>query len=121
MKPSVKAKKLVKRYSNAVAVWESTKWVGGQDAVKKAETLMVSDGERLLAYIASIEPPVKPRRKPKIETGDTVRVIGQGRQTAVVVAPCTDIEGGVILDRDIGGFRFWNVKDLVLTKKGKNK
>lgn len=67
-----------------------------------------------------------------IEVGQTVRLrqnvvrsIGEDvrlcRQRATVVSFIADIEGGVVLDRHIGGFRCWNVKDLAKGEFGGNR
>lgn len=58
----------------------------------------------------------------KIELGDTVafngtyrHIIPAGRQnnkTARVIAFLSDIEGGVLLDRDLHGLKYWNLSDL---------
>lgn len=33
-------------------------------------------------------------------------------RTATIRALLADVEGGVLLDRHMGGFRYWNVQDL---------
>lgn len=40
------------------------------------------------------------------------RRVRRGRQTAVIIGMYNDIEGGVILDRYIEGFRSWNLDEL---------
>ena len=52
----------------------------------------------------------------KAKIGDRVRVKSH-RQHAIVAQLYTDIKGGVKLDRMIGGFYSWNVKDLVMVQK----
>lgn len=39
------------------------------------------------------------------------------RRVAYIKGLYSDIEGGVILDREIDGFRSWNVQDLTLLKR----
>ena len=50
------------------------------------------------------------------KVGDKVRVKGF-RHHAVVARLYADIKGGVKLDRLVGGFYSWNVKDLVRCAK----
>lgn len=47
----------------------------------------------------------------RFKIGNKVRVKGE-RGTAEIVLFLSDVKGGVILDRHIGGFRCWNVLDL---------
>lgn len=47
----------------------------------------------------------------KFRIGDTVRV-GRITKTACIAQIYRDIHGGVRLDRIVGGFVSWNVKDL---------
>ena len=54
-----------------------------------------------------------------IRKGSTVRLkigtpgVGRGRRgKAKVRARLNDIRGGVLLESPLGGFRYWNVKDL---------
>lgn len=56
----------------------------------------------------------------KFKIGDAVRV-KNSRLKSVIVNFISDIEGGVVLDRYILGFRCWNVEDLRLWKKRKKK
>ena len=41
-----------------------------------------------------------------------VKTYGDKRGIAKVVSYLTGIEGGVLLDRQLGGFQCWNVADL---------
>ena len=50
-----------------------------------------------------------------IRVGDTVRLRGYKR-AATVVATLSGIRGGVVLDKPLRGFRYWNVKDLEKVK-----
>jgi hypothetical protein len=54
-----------------------------------------------------------------LQPGDTVRVIGL-RGTAKVRAILTNVHGA-LLDKRIGRFRVWNLDELRLVKRGKNK
>lgn len=58
-----------------------------------------------------------------IKVGDVVRLkkgfyvgrVAEGRQdnrTATVRSLLTDIEGGLFMDRDLRGCRYWNVEDV---------
>jgi hypothetical protein len=37
----------------------------------------------------------------------------RNHMTATIRAFLVDVEGGVFLDRHMGGFRYWNVEDLL--------
>lgn len=50
------------------------------------------------------------------KVGDQVRVRGF-KQCAVIESLYPDIRGGVRLDRMVGGYYSWNVKDLVRCAK----
>lgn len=57
--------------------------------------------------------------KPKgFSIGDTVLVADTLKQ-AVIEAFLSDIRGGVRLDREVQGLRFWNVQELKVIRKGK--
>ena len=53
--------------------------------------------------------------KPKLKPGDTVRVIGE-RGTSKVRAILTSMSGA-LLEKQIGGFRNWNLDELRLVKR----
>ena len=55
----------------------------------------------------------------KLKPGDTVQVIGS-RRTAKVHAILTSVHGA-LLDRQIDGFRNWNLDELRLVKRSKQK
>jgi hypothetical protein len=55
--------------------------------------------------------------KVKLKLGDTVRVLGS-RGTAKIRAILTDVHGA-LLDRQIDGFRRWNLDELRLVKRSK--
>jgi len=55
------------------------------------------------------------RTNPDFCVGSTVRLKGRKR-TAKITNLFVDIEGGVRLDRHLGGFRCRNVQDLELVK-----
>ena len=44
------------------------------------------------------------RLKPEISSGD---------ETAKIVHSLTDVDGGVLLDKPLGGFYCWNIADLI--------
>ena len=55
----------------------------------------------------------------RLKAGITVGAIPEGREdnaTAKIKTFLSDIEGGVVLDRDLGGMKYWNVSDLELVK-----
>jgi hypothetical protein len=51
----------------------------------------------------------------KLKPGDTVRVVGE-RGTAKIRAILTDMHGA-LLEKQIGGFRRWNLDELRLIKR----
>jgi hypothetical protein len=55
--------------------------------------------------------------KPKLKPGDTVRVIGS-RRTAKIRAILSSMHGA-LLEKQIEGFRTWNLDELRLVKRGK--
>ena len=55
--------------------------------------------------------------KVKLRPGDTVRVIGS-RGTAKIRAILTSMHGA-LLEKQIDGFRRWNLDELRLVKRGK--
>ncbi len=55
----------------------------------------------------------------RLKPGDTVRVIGS-RGTAKIRAILTSMHGA-LLDRQIDGFRRWNLDELRLVKRSKKK
>jgi hypothetical protein len=55
----------------------------------------------------------------KLKPGDTVRVIGS-RGTAKIPAILTSMHGA-LLEKQIEGFRRWNLDDLRLVKRSKKK
>jgi hypothetical protein len=55
--------------------------------------------------------------KLKLKPGDTVRVIGS-RGTAKIRAILTSMHGA-LLEKQIGGFRCWNLDELRLVKRKK--
>ena len=57
--------------------------------------------------------------KPKLKPGDTVRVVGS-RGTAKIRAILTSMHGA-LLEKQIGGFRNWNLDELRLVKRGRSK
>ena len=57
--------------------------------------------------------------KVKLKPGDTVRVIGE-RGTSKVRAILTSMHGA-LLEKQIGGFRNWNLDELRLVKRGGSK
>ena len=59
--------------------------------------------------------------KRKFKIGDTVEVFGYPGKQAKITEFVEDIEGGVRLDQNIGGFRFWNVIDLDLIEAAPKK
>ena len=58
-------------------------------------------------------------RKLKLKPGDTVRVVGS-RDMAKIRAILTHVHGA-LLDKQIGGFRSWNLDELRLVKRGKKR
>ena len=51
----------------------------------------------------------------KLKKGTTVGAIPEGREnhrTAKIRTILTDTPGGYVLDRDLGGMKFWNETDL---------
>jgi hypothetical protein len=56
--------------------------------------------------------------KPKLKPGDTVRVVGE-RGTARIRAVLTRVNGA-LLEKQIGGFRNWNLDELRLVKRGRS-
>ena len=58
-------------------------------------------------------------RTMKLKPGDTVRVVGE-RGTAKIRAILKDVHGA-LLEKQIGGFRNWNLDDLRLVKRGRAK
>jgi len=57
--------------------------------------------------------------KPELKPGDTVRVIGE-RGTAKIRSILTSMHGA-LLEKQIGGFRNWNLDELRLVKRSKKK
>jgi len=55
----------------------------------------------------------------KLKQGDTVRVVGE-RGTAKIRAILTAMHGA-LLEKQIGGFRNWNLDELRLVKRGRSK
>lgn len=53
-----------------------------------------------------------------MKVGDLVRLQGRKRR-ARIVALITEVKGGVVLDRALGGFRCWNVLDLEVIEHGR--
>jgi hypothetical protein len=53
----------------------------------------------------------------KLKPGDTVRVVGS-RGTATIRAILTGMHGA-LLEKQIGGFRRWNLDELRLVKRSK--
>ena len=53
------------------------------------------------------------------KVNDIVRLKGKKR-TAKITILLQDIEGGVKLDKRLGGYGYWNIVDLELVKGGKN-
>ena len=51
----------------------------------------------------------------KLKVGDTVRVVGE-QGTAKIRAILTDMHGA-LLEKQIGGFRRWNLDELRLIKR----
>lgn len=71
---------------------------------------------------------MKQRRKIKMSAGDKVRLkmdvdVGnippnrENHPDAVIDVKLSDIDGGVIVNRDLGGMRYWNEDDLELVEK----
>lgn len=58
-------------------------------------------------------------RKLELRPGDTVRVIGS-RDTAKIRAILTHMHGA-LLNKQIDGFRCWNLDELRLVKRGKKR
>lgn len=56
----------------------------------------------------------------RIREGSLVRLRGR-KTTARVRAMLTDIQGGVLLDGYLGGFRYWNVLDLEVVPRKERK
>jgi hypothetical protein len=57
-------------------------------------------------------------RKRKFRVGQPIRVRVRGLPYAVIVRFMSDVEGGVVLDRQVDGFCCWNVEKLrPLTKR----
>jgi hypothetical protein len=52
----------------------------------------------------------------KLKPGDTVRV--EGEQGTAKVRAILDSMHGALLEKQIGGFRRWNLDDLRLVKRG---
>lgn len=48
----------------------------------------------------------------RFRIGQRVRVLAPGRPVAVIEDYMGNIEGGVLLDRRVVGFRYWNVDSL---------
>jgi hypothetical protein len=57
--------------------------------------------------------------KPKLKPGDTVRVVGS-RGTAKIRAILTSMHGA-LLEKQIDGFRSWNLDELRFVKRGRSK
>jgi hypothetical protein len=57
--------------------------------------------------------------KVKLKPGDTVRVVGS-RGTAKIRAILTSMHGA-LLEKQIDGFRRWNLDELRLVKRAKSK
>lgn len=57
--------------------------------------------------------------KQQLKPGDTVRIVGS-RGTAKIRAILTSMHGA-LLETQIGGFRRWNLDELRLVKRGRNK
>ncbi len=57
--------------------------------------------------------------KVNLKPGDTVKVVG-ARGTAKVRSILTSMHGA-LLEKQIGGFRRWNLDELRLVKRGKVK
>ena len=57
--------------------------------------------------------------KTKLKPGDTVRVVGE-RGTATIRAILTSMNGA-LLEKQIGGYRNWNLDELRLVKRAKVK
>jgi hypothetical protein len=55
----------------------------------------------------------------KLKLGDEVRVVG-ARGTAKIRAILTNMHGA-LLEKQIDGFRRWNLDELRLVKRGRNK
>ena len=58
-----------------------------------------------------------PRKK--LNPGDTVRVVGSSG-TAKIRAILTAMHGA-LLEKKVAGFRLWNLDELRLVKRGKNR
>jgi len=57
--------------------------------------------------------------KPILKPGETVRVVGS-RGTAKIRAILTSMHGA-LLEKQIDGFRSWNLDELRLVKRGRSK
>jgi hypothetical protein len=57
--------------------------------------------------------------KPKLKPGDTVRVVGE-RGTAKLRSILVGVHGA-LLEKQIGGFRRWNLDELRLVKRDSRK
>jgi hypothetical protein len=57
--------------------------------------------------------------KRKLKTGDTVRVVGSGG-TAKIRVILSDMHGA-LLEKQIDGFRRWNLDELRLVKRSEKK
>ena len=62
---------------------------------------------------------MKKHDESKLKPGDTVRVVGS-RGTAKIRAILTSMHGA-LLDKQIGGFRRWNLDELRLVKRNRSK
>ena len=58
------------------------------------------------------------KRKPRFRVGSTVRLRGYKRR-AKLERFIRDIPGGVVLDKALGGFHFWNTDALVLVRRAR--
>ena len=53
--------------------------------------------------------------------GDVVRLKPSPPETATIKCFLPDIKGGVMLHNLLEGWRYWNVRDLILVYRGKRK
>lgn len=74
---------------------------------------------RVLAQSAGCRSPFKQAAwmRPRLiykgyHVGDIVAVVGHGDARALLASFLEDPVGGAVLDRPIGGLRYWNVRDL---------
>jgi len=58
--------------------------------------------------------------KPKLKPGDTVRVVGSRGTAKIIRAILTSVHGA-LLEKQIDGFRRWNLDELRLVKRGRGK